>query len=152
MRSQQATQRTTGWMLRIAMNTLMTRKNQKGVLLLEVLVSILIFAFAFLGLVALQARAIQFSIDAEDRNRAALLANEIVSTMWAQQTTNKDTLAPEITAWKNKVKTSLPPYTDASPIATVSAADGNGVVSISITWTPAGTSSTHTYLTQIAMP
>lgn len=55
---------------------------QKGVALLEVLVSVLIFSIGLLGLLGLQARAVSLSVDAEDRNRAALLANEIATTMW----------------------------------------------------------------------
>jgi type IV pilus assembly protein PilV len=50
--------------------------------LIEALVSILIFSFGVLGLIGLQASAINFSVDAEDRNRAALFANEIASSMW----------------------------------------------------------------------
>ena len=128
------------------------RKGQAGVLLLEVLISILIFSFAFLGLVALQARAVQFSVDAEDRNRAALLANELVSTMWGQKSTDKGALATEIANWTTKVQkvdeSGLP---NAS--TTVSNADANGVVTITINWTPVGASSTpHSYLTQVVMP
>lgn len=56
--------------------------RQHGVALLEVLISILIFSFGILGLIGLQARAIGFSLDAEDRNRAALLADDVASLMW----------------------------------------------------------------------
>ena len=68
-------------------------RNQGGAFLLEVLISILIFSFALLGLVALQARAVQFSVNAEDRNRAALLANELVATMLTQQSVDVGTLS-----------------------------------------------------------
>jgi len=57
------------------------RRHQRGVMLIEVLVSILIFSFGLLGAVAMQIRAVQYSANAEDRNRAALFANEIASTM-----------------------------------------------------------------------
>ena len=50
--------------------------------LIESLVSILIFSFGVLGLIGLQARAVNYSMDAENRDRAALLANEITSSMW----------------------------------------------------------------------
>jgi len=129
-----------------------TRKGQCGVLLLEVLISILIFSFAFLGIVALQARAVQFSVEGEDRNRAALMVNEMVSTMWAQKTTISGNLAGEITAWQSRVqdptKSGLP-----NANATVGLPDANGVVTVSVTWTPvADASSTHSYQTQIVMP
>ena len=54
--------------------------------LLECLISLLIFSFGVLGLVGLEARAINFSVDAEDRNRAALFASEIASNMWINGT------------------------------------------------------------------
>lgn len=77
------------------------RRTQCGAALIEVLVSILIFSFGLLGLLALEARAITFSVDAEDRNRAALLANDVASTMWLQ---NSVTLsAAQITALQAKV-------------------------------------------------
>ncbi|MDN8614260.1 type IV pilus modification protein PilV [Variovorax ginsengisoli] len=75
--------------------------RQNGVALLEVLVAILLFSFGILGLIGLQARAISYSTDAEDRNRAAMLANEIATTMWL----NNSLSVPEATlaTWQLKV-------------------------------------------------
>lgn len=53
-----------------------------GFALLEALIAIAIFSFGVLGLLGLEARAINYSLDAEDRNRAAVLASEVASTMW----------------------------------------------------------------------
>jgi len=64
--------------------------SQSGVALIEVLVSILLFSLGILGLIGLQARAINLSVDAEDRNRAALIANDIATTMWIQRTVSID--------------------------------------------------------------
>jgi len=78
------------------------RRPQAGMTLIEVLVSILIFSFGILGMVGLLARASQFSIDAEDRNRASLLANEIASAMWTAGSVNK--LSPDdLAAWQKRV-------------------------------------------------
>ncbi len=76
-------------------------RGQKGVALLEVLISILLFSLGILGLIGLQARAIGFSVDAEDRNRAALLANEIASVMWLNRSVT--IAAPALTAWQDRV-------------------------------------------------
>lgn len=57
------------------------RACQRGVTLIEVLVSVLIVSFGILGIVALQARAIQFSVDADDRNRAAMFADDLAAQM-----------------------------------------------------------------------
>ena len=78
------------------------RKPQSGMTLIEVLVSILIFSFGILGMVGLLARASQFSVDAEDRNRASLLANEIASAMWTAGSVNK--LSPaDLASWQVRV-------------------------------------------------
>ena len=73
----------------------------RGFALLEVLVSILILSFGILGIVGLQARAINFSVDAEDRNRAALLANEAATDMWVNRSVTIP--APLLSAWQTKV-------------------------------------------------
>ena len=67
--------------------------SQSGVALIEVLVSILLFSLGILGLIGLQARAINLSVDAEDRNRAALIANDIATTMWIKRTVSIDPAA-----------------------------------------------------------
>lgn len=66
-------------------------RAQAGVAMIEVLVSLLLFSLGILGLVGLQTRAVNFSVDAADRNRAALLANEIASTMWLNNSITVDT-------------------------------------------------------------
>lgn len=125
--------------------------RQRGVFLLEALLAILILSIGILGLVAMQARAISFSVDAEDRNRAALLANDMVSAMWSQQTTDAGALSSQIADWQTRVQAALPPY-DSSVGATVSA-PVNGVVTVTVTWTPVGAGAIpHTYVTQVAMP
>lgn len=58
------------------------RRSQHGVALIEALISILIFSFGVLGIMGLEARAINISVESEDRNRAALFASEVASSMW----------------------------------------------------------------------
>jgi type IV pilus assembly protein PilV len=64
------------------------RRTQRGVALIEALVSMLIFSFGVLGLMGLESRAINYSVDADDRNRAALFASEVASSMWSAGTVN----------------------------------------------------------------
>jgi len=78
------------------------QRRQTGVALLEVLVSILLFSLGVLGLIGLQARAISLSVDAEDRNRAALIANEIATTMWISKSVTVATGAGS--DWEARVK------------------------------------------------
>jgi type IV pilus assembly protein PilV len=107
--------------------------TSRGVTLIEVLVSLLLFSLSILGLVALQARATAFSLDAEDRNRATVLANELISTMWLNGSAalSDDT----ITAWQNKVKSptasGLNVPEDADPSVST---DPSGVTTITIRW------------------
>jgi type IV pilus assembly protein PilV len=89
--------------------------SQAGVSLIEVLVAILIVSFGVLGLVGLQARATQFSLGAEDRNRAALLANEIASQILS--TRNVVLSAAELQAWNNRVSSDTNASGVADPLA-----------------------------------
>lgn len=73
-------------------------RASSGFAMIEVLVSLLIFSFGLLGMAGMLARSLTISIDAEDRNRAALLANEIASTMWLKNSISVDT-----TAWQTRV-------------------------------------------------
>jgi type IV pilus assembly protein PilV len=63
-------------------------ESQRGGLLLEALIGILIFTLGVLGLVALQARAMTYSSDAQYRGEAAYLANAYVAKMWADDRAN----------------------------------------------------------------
>ena len=130
--------------------------SQNGFTLIEVLVSILITSVALVGLVAMQAKGVGYSVDAEDRNEAVLLANEMVTTMWLYGTNdNSDSdLSSEISTWKTKVQTNLPPYSsdDDEVNAEVGDVDDDGVATITVTWTPVGLAGTqHKYVTQVAM-
>jgi type IV pilus assembly protein PilV len=61
-------------------------RSQRGLSLLEGLISILIFSFGILGLVGLQAASIRNSADANYRAEATFLANQIIGQMWADRT------------------------------------------------------------------
>lgn len=56
---------------------------QQGFMLMEVLISVLIFSLGILGLVGLQASMSQAQTNAKIRADAAYLANEIVGQMWS---------------------------------------------------------------------
>ena len=83
-----------------------TRPSQRGMAMLEVLVSVLLFSLGILGLIGLQARAITLSVEAEDRNRAAILANEIASAMWLSNTVTVSTTTGS-PSWRDRVHAAL---------------------------------------------
>lgn len=62
-----------------------TAASQRGSVLLEGMISILIFSFGILAIAGLQGSAINNSRDAKFRNDAAFLANQISAYMWADR-------------------------------------------------------------------
>jgi type IV pilus assembly protein PilV len=127
-----------------------TLRGQRGMTLLEVLISLLIFSLGMLGFVGLQARATQLSVDSEDRTRAALMANEVVSAMWTQRTTSLP--AATTTAWRTRLQDSA---VAGLPNASGTIADAGGVVTVTVTWKspsqPAAAASS-VYSTSLVMP
>jgi type IV pilus assembly protein PilV len=136
-------------------------KRQGGFMLIEVLAAILIFSFGILGLVGLQAATINTSISAEDRSQAALLADNLVATLWSKgklATGSCDLLcaadggnAKDYTNWQARVKAALQ---GGSGVATLDASNAK-LVTITISWTAAAKSKTaaasHTYTTEVAV-
>lgn len=122
-------------------------KHQRGVALIEVLMAVLIFSVGILGLVGLQSRAIQLSMDTEDRNRAALLANELVNEMWLRRTPNVP--AGVVTAWEDKIaattKSGLPGGEGAYSV------DGRQA-DVTITWQSPGASTKSRLTTRVVLP
>jgi len=57
------------------------KPSQSGFSMIEMLVGLLITSFGLLGLIALQARALQSSIGSEDAQRATLLASEMAAIL-----------------------------------------------------------------------
>lgn len=108
----------------------MPRRPARGVALIEVMVALLVFLVGALGIVALQAKAVQFSVQAQDRSIAALLANDAVSTMWQQRSTTLSDA--DLKAWQGRVAAALP----AGSASAVRATDGSATVTIR--WTPPG--------------
>lgn len=56
-------------------------------MLLEALIAIVIFSIGILAIVGLQANSIKMSTDAKFRSEASLLANQYISSMWADMAT-----------------------------------------------------------------
>ena len=117
--------------------------------LIEVLIALLLFSSSFLGLVGMQAYAVQASVDSENRTRAAILANEIAATMLLQ-----NTLTPSVTAWQARVRNET---ISGLPMGTgdVSPADADGTVTVTITWRPTSRTASapaSRYFTKVALP
>jgi type IV pilus assembly protein PilV len=104
--------------------------------LLEVLVALLIFAFGVLGIVGLQASLTKAQTGSKFRADAALLAQELIGNMWADQpslanyTTAGCAAHPRCNAVLTKVAATLP----AGQLRIEQRAPG--LVEIEINWTP----------------
>lgn len=127
-----------------------TKKSQSGVILVEVMIAIIIFSFGLLGLVGLQAVAAQNSTNAEERGRASMLANDLVSQMWVRQTVNLP--AADVTAWKAQVAD----FTKIGlPNATGDVSVSGDLATITVQWKSPSKKSAdnkNQYVTNVAIP
>jgi type IV pilus assembly protein PilV len=134
-------------------NPLDRRKTAaRGVMLIEALVALLVFAFGVLGLVGLQASMTKAQSTAKFRADAAFLAQQLVGTMWADAPLNLSNYAtancagyPRCSEWSSKVADVLPAGTAAIQLLP----EG---WEVKISWTQPN-EGTHTYttLTTIAL-
>ena len=117
-------------------------------MLLEVLVSMLIFAIGLLGTVAMYTRSVQNSMASEDRARASLLADELATTMWTSGTVTLPT--PTIEAWQLRVDAASAPQTGL-PRGNGTVTVASNLATITITWLPTNlpTGSTNSLVTQV---
>jgi len=124
---------------------------QRGVMLIEALIGILIFSIGILALVAMQAQAIRQSAEAKFRSDASYLANSLIGRMWTDRAnlasyahrqtdtagslcapTGTDSTYNYVTAvWLVKVAAALPGATAATQQVKVEA---NNKVTVSVCW------------------
>jgi len=126
-------------------------RRQQGFTLIEVLVAVLICSIGLLGIVGLQARAMQYSAGSEDVIRAMRLADEVVWVIQDRRAVPIPTDA--FTTWQAHIqdpKTGLPDATGE-----ISNPNAFGVVRITITWRAVGDSQTdppqRRYMTEVAL-
>ncbi len=127
-------------------------RNNHGFALIEMLVGVLIISFGLLGLITLQARALQVSVGTEDSQRASLLASEMAATMANMNTVN---VAPAaVTAWAQRV---ADPTNGGLPngVGTVTLTNAT-TARVTVTWVPVqstgAANDTHTYATDVVIP
>ncbi len=119
-----------------------------GFSLIEVLVVLVIFSVGLLGVVALQARATQVSVSAEDSTRAALLANEMASAMWGANSVNLPAAA--IDAWNLRVANARE---RGVPNGAGTVVVAGNVATITVTWRAPHEAADvqHRYVTQVIL-
>jgi type IV pilus assembly protein PilV len=86
------------------------RSTQRGILLLEALIAILLISFGILGLIALWANALKDVTEAKYRSDASFLANEAISQLWLDYRGIIATgdITSNVLNWSDRVKATLP--------------------------------------------
>jgi type IV pilus assembly protein PilV len=124
--------------------------KQKGSMMLEGLIAILIFSLGILSIVALLGASVKNTSDAKYRTEASLLTNQIIGQMWTGDRTSTalvaDYSSPDgtaFTAWSNAVTQTLPGVTGANmPTVEIT---GN-VVTVTVRWQAPGEAASHNYV------
>jgi type IV pilus assembly protein PilV len=109
-----------------------SERAQRGVALLECLMALLIFSVGLLGLLGLEARVMNISVDSEDRSRAALFAGEISSQMWLNGTVTPATA--DYTALLATVNDQTQGGLPVGAVTVVPVAGTTNAADISVTW------------------
>jgi len=129
-----------------------TRKTQQGVMLIEAMVGILIFAIGILALMGLQTAAIGSTSEAKYRSDAAFFANQIVGEMWVLGKDEVGTFATsgagnaQVNRWKADIANALPGSTGGNvpTITIVTDASGLGFeITVRVFWQKPDTTDRH---------
>ena len=109
------------------------KRTLRGFVLIEVLVSVLLFSIGVLGLITIQSQSIKASGEARMRTEAVFAANDLLGRMWVD-------------------RANLATYAGTSTLATLpsgqtTVAVNGAVVTITVTWRPPGTTANRQYVT-----
>ncbi len=120
------------------------RKHERGVMLIEALLAILIFSIGILAVVGMQGVAIKDVAAAKYRSDAGFLVDELIATMWIDSTNlnnanyayaGSGTPPAKLDNWITQVKARLPLATVWPPIVEVTNDPSGGAeVTIQLRW------------------
>lgn len=125
--------------------------KERGSVLLEGLIAILIFSMGILAIVGLQVAAIKTVADSQYRLEASFLANRLIAQMWTDTGNIANYNLPGGAAaetWKNQVGALLPGASTTPPTVNIVGDVASGyTVTIQLNWKAAGETSAHNYTT-----
>ena len=128
--------------------------SQAGVVLLEALIAILIFSIGLLGMLGMQAASVSAVSEAKYRSEAAMVANQIIARMWADQAhvTSYDTAGP-VALSTAESNLSLFGAGNAQKTVVVGPLPAVGLpqmrtVTVTITWKAPGSTTQHEFVTE----
>lgn len=134
-----------------------TQCSQRGSLLIEGLIAILIFSMGILALVGMQANAISHVTDAKFRADASFFANQIIAQMWADDRSlaalqlNYNTGNGKYNIWKTAVtdsNTGLPGAASNLPTIDVASAAPlpGSQVTVTVNWLQPNSTTVHRHV------
>ena len=119
-------------------NIHVTSRRQMGFMLLEAMISILIFSMGVIALMGLQAVSMQNNIQSKYRTDASFLANQIVGQMWTDKTNfpqyGDPTPPGAVVVWKSQVANTLP-----NGLGSITIGNGN-IATVIVAWQAPGSS------------
>ena len=124
--------------------------KQRGAMMLEALIGILIFSTGILALIGMQALAIAHVADAKYRADASFFANQIIAEMWVNRANLANYAFPgtgtpptEIQTWATSIQNYLPGSASNLPIITVDTTTGQ--VQVTVRWRPPNAEAVHNH-------
>lgn len=122
-----------------------SRKSQRGVALLEVMIAILIISFGILGIIGLQANSIAITTDARYRVEASAFAERLIAEMWlnpaslASYAYDGSGSAPApLATWYGDLTSGSKALPGASTYKPTIVIGTDNLVTITIRWAPPG--------------
>lgn len=93
------------------MKSLSSRQRQSGSFIIEAIISLILFAVALIGLLALSAQGLSQVGQSKARNDASFAVGELLSEMWVSTTVN-------LTTWTSRLQAAIPGATGTVYLST----------------------------------
>lgn len=129
-----------------------TQIKQYGSVVLEALISILLFSIGILAIIGLQAASIKNVAAAKYRTDASLLANQIIGQMWVSNKNNAALIAnfsspagASYLVWANTVAQGLPGVSGIPANAPTISIDASNNATVTLFWQAPDEAVAHNY-------
>lgn len=126
--------------------------KQRGSVVLEALISILLFSIGILAIIGLQAASIKNVAAAKYRTDASLLANQVIGQMWVSDKTNASLVANfsspaggNYVTWADSVAQALPGVSGVPANAPTVVIDASNNATVTVFWQAPNEAAAHNY-------
>lgn len=128
------------------------KTRQRGSVVLEALISILLFSIGILAIIGLQAASIKNVAAAKYRTDASLLVNRVIGQMWVSDKANAALVAnfsspagANYVTWTSAVEQALPGVTGVPANSPTIAIDANNNATVTVFWQSPDEAAPHNY-------